>query len=179
MCRVPRDVIVLAPHDPEWARRFEAERALLEPVLAPWLDGGIHHIGSTAIPGIAAKPIIDMMAGVRDLEEARSAFAALRECSYLSTPHRPEEAHHFSKPSPRLSQVTHGLHLTEPGSNLWRERLAFRDALRDDPALAAEYEALKLRLAKQHRHDVAAYTGEKRAFVARVLAGAGIRLRAK
>jgi GrpB-like predicted nucleotidyltransferase (UPF0157 family) len=66
--------IVLVPYNPEWPERFESERALLERVLAPWLEGGIHHIGSTAIPGIAAKPVIDMMAGVRDLEEAsRSA----------------------------------------------------------------------------------------------------------
>ena len=53
--------IVVVPHDPDWRCRFEAERALLERVLAPWLQGGVHHIGSTAIPGIAAKPIIDIM----------------------------------------------------------------------------------------------------------------------
>jgi GrpB-like predicted nucleotidyltransferase (UPF0157 family) len=156
---------------------LRSERALLERVLAPWLDRGIHHIGSTAIPGVAAKPIIDMMAGVRDLEEARAAFDLLREHSCLLAPHRPDEAHHFSKPSLRLSEVTHGLHLTEPGSDLWCERLAFRDALRGDPALVAEYETLKLRLAREHGDDVAAYTGEKRVFVARVLASAGIHLR--
>ena len=58
---------IVVPYDSEWPRRFDEERALLQPVLAPWLEGGIHHIGSTAIPGIAAKPEIDMMAGVRDL----------------------------------------------------------------------------------------------------------------
>ena len=73
-----------------------------------------------------------------------------------------------------MSKLTHGLHLTEPGSDLWRERLAFRDALRADPTLTGEYEALKLRLAEQHREDVGAYTAGKRAFVADVLAGAGI-----
>jgi len=168
------ELIAVVPYDPEWPRRFDSERALLERVLAPWLEGGIHHIGATSIPGLAAKPIIDMMADVRDLEEARSAFDPLREQSYVHTPHRPGVAHHFSKPSPRLSECRYGLHLTEPGSDLWRERLAFRDALRADPALAAEYEALKLRLAQEHREDVAAYTTGKRAFVARVLASAGI-----
>lgn len=54
--------IAVVPYDAEWPGRFETERALFEGVLALWLDGGIHHIGSTAIPGIAAKPIIDMMA---------------------------------------------------------------------------------------------------------------------
>ncbi len=175
LTRYPRPVtderIAVVPYDPGWRRRFEAERALLEHVLARWLDHGIHHIGSTAIPGLAAKPIFDMVAGVRDLEEARAAFEPLSEESYVYAPHRPGIAHHFAKPSPRSSRYS--LHLTEPGSDLWRERLAFRDALRRDHALATEYEALKLRLAQQHRDDVAAYTGGKRAFVAGVLATVG------
>jgi GrpB-like predicted nucleotidyltransferase (UPF0157 family) len=161
--------IAVVPYDLAWPRRFEAERALLEDVLRPWLRGGIHHVGSTAVRGLAAKPIIDMIAGVRDLEEAHAAFGPLAEHEYVYAPHRPTVAHHFSKPSLDLSEVTHGLHLTEAGSDLWRERIAFRDALRADAALAAEYEALKLRLAEQHRNDVAAYTQAKRAFVARVL----------
>jgi GrpB-like predicted nucleotidyltransferase (UPF0157 family) len=64
----------VVPYDPEWPAYFAAERALLDDVLAPWLEGGIHHVGSTAIPGIAAKPMIDMLAGVRDLDAARGAF---------------------------------------------------------------------------------------------------------
>ncbi len=164
----------IVPYDPAWPRRFERERAILERILEPWLEGGIHHIGSTAVPGLAAKPIVDMMAGVGDLEEARAAYAPLREAAYHSTPHRPGIAHHFSKPSPSLGDVTHGLHLTEPGSDLWRERLAFRDALRRDPALVAEYEALKLRLAAEHGAGVGGYTAGKRDLVARVLRDAGL-----
>jgi GrpB-like predicted nucleotidyltransferase (UPF0157 family) len=112
--------------------------------------------------------------GVRDLEEARAAFEPLGKHSYLYAPHRPGITHHFAKPSRRLTEMTHGLHLTEPGSDLWLERLAFRDALRGDPDLAAEYEALKIRLADERRDDVRAYTIGKRAFVARVLASAGL-----
>jgi GrpB-like predicted nucleotidyltransferase (UPF0157 family) len=168
--------VVLVLYDCEWPRRFEAERALLGRVLAPWLESGIHHVGSTAIPGIAAKPVIDMIAGVRDFEEARAAFDPLREQSYVSTPHRPGIAHHFSKPSPLLPDTQYGLHLTEPGSDLWRERLAFRDALRRDPTLAAEYEALKRRLGEEHRADLRAYTAGKRDFLTRVLADHGIQL---
>jgi GrpB-like predicted nucleotidyltransferase (UPF0157 family) len=160
-------------YDPDWARRFEEERTLLRRVLEPWLLGGIHHVGSTAIPGLAAKPIIDMMAGVRDLEEARSAFAALRAHSYVYAPHRPGIAHHFAKTS--TAHTEYGLHLTEPGSDLWRERLAFRDALRADPALASEYERLKVRLAVASADDLGAYTAGKRAFVAGVLARSGLR----
>ena len=158
--------VVLVPYDPEWPRLFEAERMRLERVLEPWLEDGIHHVGSTSIPGIAAKPIVDMIAGVRDFEEARAAYEPLLALGWEHTPHRPGIAHHFSKTS-------FGLHLTEPGSDLWRERLAFRDALRADPSLVADYEAVKLRLAREH-FDTGGYTQAKRGFVAAVLAESGI-----
>jgi len=136
-------------------------------VLTPWLEGGIHHIGATSVPGLQAKPLIDMMAGVGDFEDARAAYEPLLAEGYVHTPHRPGIAHHFSKPG-------YGLHLTEPGSDLWNERLSFRDALRADPELVAEYAALKLRLAQEHPGDIEAYTAGKRAFVGRVLAAAGL-----
>jgi GrpB-like predicted nucleotidyltransferase (UPF0157 family) len=162
--------VSVVPYDPDWPRRFEAERGLLEGVLGPWLDGGVHHVGSTAIPGIAAKPILDMMAGVRDFEEARAAYEPLAALGYVHDTHRPGIAHHFARRS--LDGTTmNGLHLTEPGSDLWRERLVFRDALRADPELAAEYEALKLRLAQGPAED---YTAAKRPFVAEVLARFGL-----
>jgi GrpB-like predicted nucleotidyltransferase (UPF0157 family) len=164
--------VVIVEYDSAWPGRFEAERVLLERVLAPWLEGGIHHVGSTAIPGIAAKPIIDIVAGVRSLDGARLAFEPLAEASYTYSPHRPGIAHHFAKPSPDAPE--YGLHLTQPGSDLWRERLSFRDVLRSDPQLAAEYETLKRRLAHEHPEDIEAYTTAKRVFVARVLATLGL-----
>ena len=160
-------MIRVVPYDAEWPRRFEAERTRLERVLEPWLEGGIHHIGATSVPGLAAKPFIDMMAGVRDFAEARAAYEPLLAEGWEHTPHRPGIAHHFSKPR-------FGLHLTEPGSDLWNERLAFRDALRADPELVSEYAALKLRLAREHPDDIEAYTAGKREFVGRVLARSGI-----
>ena len=167
-------MVALVPYDPDWARSFEAERALLERVLEPWLEGGIEHVGSTAIPGVAAKPIVDMVASVRDLEEAREAYEPLEAAGYVDEPHRPEIAHHFAKPALELDARRLNLHLTEPSSSLWRERLAFRDALRADPSLAAKYEALKLRLAHEHPTDVRTYTDGKRDFVRRVLVDAGV-----
>jgi GrpB-like predicted nucleotidyltransferase (UPF0157 family) len=160
-------LICVVPYDLDWPRRFKAERERLQGVLEPWLQGGIHHIGATSVPGLAAKPIVDMMAGVRDFEEARAAYEPLIAEGWEHTPHRPAIAHHFSKPS-------YGLHLTEPGSDLWNERLAFRNALRGDPELVAEYAALKLRLAEEHPDDIGAYTNGKREFVGRVLARSGL-----
>jgi GrpB-like predicted nucleotidyltransferase (UPF0157 family) len=166
----------VVPYDPEWPRRFEVERRILEEALRAWLDGEIEHIGSTAVPGLAAKPVIDMIAPVRDFEEARAAFEPLGVLGYAYREHRPE-AHAFHKPAPaEWWEVTHGLHLTERGSDIWRERLAFRDALRDDPGLAAEYRDWKSR----HACDAgapSAYAERKTAFVARVLARAGIPLK--
>ena len=161
-----REAIAVLPYDPQWPRVFDRERLLLERVLEPWLDHGVHHIGSTAVPGLAAKPVIDMIAGVRDLEAARSACDGLATIGYELAPHRPDVAHHFAKPG-------FGLHLTEVGSTLWRERLGFRDTLRANPELAAEYEALKLRLARESP-DIQTYTAAKRAFVHRVLTGADV-----
>jgi GrpB-like predicted nucleotidyltransferase (UPF0157 family) len=160
-------VISVVPYDPRWPVRFETEREALEGELEPWLEGGIHHIGATSVPGLAAKPYVDMMAGVRDFEQARAAYQPLLAAGWEHTPHRPGIAHHFSKPG-------FGLHLTEPGSDLWQERLAFRDALRADPQLVEEYATLKLRLAAEHPDDIRAYLDGKREFVGRVLARSGI-----
>ncbi len=168
--------IDVVAYDPDWPGRFADERVLLERVLAPWLCGGVHHIGSTSISGLAAKPIIDMMAGVLRLPDAQPAIAVLSGHDYGHAPHRPD-AYWFYKPAtPNWYQHAYHLHLTEPGSDVWRERLTFRDALRADTALRDEYQALKLRLAGAHGADVAAYTADKREFVARVLAQAGVTL---
>jgi GrpB-like predicted nucleotidyltransferase (UPF0157 family) len=157
--------VVVVPYDPAWPELFAAERVRLERALRPWLESGIHHIGSTAVPGLAAKPIVDMLAGVRDLEQARDAFEPLARLGYAYFSHRPE-AHACRRPG-------YGVHLTVPGSAIWNERLAFRDALRADPALVAEYAAWK------ERHlappgEPGPYTADKRPLVLRVLAEAGI-----
>jgi GrpB-like predicted nucleotidyltransferase (UPF0157 family) len=168
--------ISVVAYDPDWPRRFADERVVLERLLAPWLCGGVHHIGSTSIPGLAAKPIVDMMAGVLRLPEAQPAIALLSQYNYVHAPHRPNAYWFYKPPTPNWYEHAYHLHLTEPGSDVWRERLAFRDALRADPALRDEYQALKLRLAQAHGADVTAYTSDKREFVARVLAGVGVAL---
>jgi GrpB-like predicted nucleotidyltransferase (UPF0157 family) len=126
--------------------------------------------------GLAAKPIIDIIAEVWNLREARAANRPLGECAYVSTPHRPGIAHHFSKPSGRFPEASHHLHLTRPGSDLWVERLTFRDALRNDSKLVAEYTALKVGLAQEHSTDLGAYTAGKRTFVVRVLGESRVQL---
>ena len=166
--------VTVVPYDDGWPGAFEREAVLLRDVLRPWLVGGVEHIGSTAVPGLAAKPILDMLAGVRALAQARDAVARLEALGYRYADHRPHEALWFSKqPSDDYASRTHQLHLTEVGSALWRERLAFRDALRADDGLRDEYQALKQRLADSELDD---YVQRKRPFVARVLRSRGVDL---
>jgi GrpB-like predicted nucleotidyltransferase (UPF0157 family) len=172
--RQPLEPVVVVSHDPHWGTRFAAEREVLERVLQPWLADGVRHIGSTSVPGLAAKPILDMIAGVRDLGQARAAYGPLAELGYVAGTHRPHEAHWFRR-SATGTTLECALHLTEAGSRLWQERLAFRDALRADDALRDEYAALKLQLAAEV-DSLRDYTDRKRAFVARVLSAAGISL---
>jgi len=155
--------IELAPHDPEWAARFEIERAVLAEAIGPWADGGIHHVGSTAVSGLAAKPIIDILVGVRDLETSRVCFDPLANLGYLYAPYLPEEMHWFCKPSP--ARRTHHLHLVPLDAQRFRDELTFRDQLRTDPQLAADYLALKRCLAERHRNDREAYTKAKGPFI--------------
>ena len=159
--------IFLLPYDPSWPRQFEEERAGLTRVLSRWLEGPIEHIGSTAVPGLTAKPVIDIMAGVRDLPSSLDARTALALLEYVYFPYRPEVMHWFCKPSP--VRRTHHLHLVPVQSALWAERLLFRDYLRSSPEAAAEYAALKTALAVEYRFDREAYTNAKGAFVEAIL----------
>lgn len=160
--------IVIEPYDPAWPAMFEAERILLEETLAPWLAGPVEHIGSTAIPGLPAKPIIDIAGPVFDLESSRPAIEAAARLSYYFFPYKPDEFHWFCKPSD--FERTHHLHLIPVGAPLWRERLLFRDYLRAHSDAAAAYAELKFRLAEQHRDDREAYTEAKTEFIKRILA---------
>jgi GrpB-like predicted nucleotidyltransferase (UPF0157 family) len=163
--------VEIVPYDQEWPRTFEAERQLLLDAIGPWLvAGSIEHIGSTAIPGLDAKPVIDIMAGVESLDGSRAALPVLARHQYCYFPYRTEVMHWLCKPSP--ARRTHHLHLAPHGGPLWIERLAFRDYLRTHVDVALEYATLKHRLAAEHRFDREAYTDAKAPFVQRVLENA-------
>jgi len=160
--------ISLVDYDPRWPQVFEEEKALLHPLLAPWLAGPIEHFGSTAVPGLAAKPLIDIMAAVETLDASRDAIAALESLDYCYAPYRPDLMHWFCKPSPSFR--THHLHLVPHDSPMWTARIIFRDRLRGDPEVAAQYLELKQSLAANFEHDREAYTDGKTEFVNRIVA---------
>jgi GrpB-like predicted nucleotidyltransferase (UPF0157 family) len=163
--------IEIMRYDPAWPGQFRAAASRLTELLGPWLAAPVEHIGSTSVPGLAAKPSIDMMAGVHDLHSAADAIPVLASHGYIHGQHRPATL--WFRKARTDSDLELGLHLTEPGSSLWRERLAFRDALRTDPLLASQYQELKERLAVSSA-DLAAYTAGKREFVVQVLARSGV-----
>jgi GrpB-like predicted nucleotidyltransferase (UPF0157 family) len=156
------------PYDSAWPERFAQERDLLAQAIAPFLDGGIHHVGSTAVPGLASKPTIDIMAGVQGLEESRGCFAPLEALGYCYAPYRPDEMHWFCKPD--LTRRTHHLHLVPSDSRRFRATIAFRDHLRAHPNVAREYEVLKRELAARYADDRDAYTAAKADFILGVVA---------
>jgi GrpB-like predicted nucleotidyltransferase (UPF0157 family) len=164
---VPPPPVIIAPYDSRWPSMFDTERALIEHRIADYIVGGIEHIGSTAVPDLPAKPVIDIMAGVRSLEASRAAIAMLASLGYCYFPYKPDVMHWFCKPSDEIR--THHLHLVPFESRLWHERLRFRDHLRAHADARSAYAALKMQLAERYRNDRERYTDEKTSFVESIL----------
>ncbi len=155
--------ITVVPYNPRWPAAFEAEAAQLSAVLRGNLLR-IFHIGSTSVPGLAAKPIIDIMPVVRDISAVDVQTAQFAALGY-------EALGEFGIAGRRYFRKgggnrTHHVHMFAGGDvqNILRH-LAFRDYLRSHPAACAEYAALKTALAAKHPHDIDAYCGGKDAFV--------------
>ncbi len=164
---VPEQPVHVVPYDASWPSRFEQERAILDRTIGSWIVGTIEHVGSTAVPGVPAKPVIDIMVGVESLEASRDTIPVLAKIEYCYFPYRADLMHWFCKPSPSFR--THHLHLIPFRNRLWIERLAFRDYLRSHAEVAVEYAELKQRLAEQYRFDREAYTEAKTPFVERIV----------
>ena len=164
--------IKLHAYDPAWRAAFTAERERLIALLpSTFLE--VQHIGSTAVPGLAAKPIIDILAGVESMAETESLTERVCHCGYTTS------AEFNATLNGRLwfmrwanGHRTHHLHVVVHESELWHEHLNFREALRSRPNLAARYVALKSELAQQHSTDREAYTNAKAEFVRIVLGSA-------
>lgn len=155
----------LVPHDPAWPLAFAAERGRLLSVL-PGRFAAIEHIGSTAVPGLAAKPIVDLLAGVGSMAAAEAVTGPLLAAGYGTS-----AAFNATLADRRWfmrwadGRRTHHLHVVVHGGEAWRERIDFRDALRSDPSLAARYARLKHELAAAFATDREAYTVAKGEFV--------------
>lgn len=163
--------IEIKDYDPAWPIRFAEQRDRLAELLAPWLAAPIEHVGSTSVPGLRAKPIVDILAPVTSLTARDAMIDALSADGWLYWPDDPNGAERLWFLRPKPEQRTHHLQVVEHGGPKARAVLAFRDALRADPALARAYEDLKSRLARKHPEDREAYTQAKADFVALVVEG--------
>jgi GrpB-like predicted nucleotidyltransferase (UPF0157 family) len=162
-------VVEIEPPDPTWASLARDLVAALQRRLHPWLGGAIEHIGSTAVPGLPAKPVVDLMAPVTVLAACPAADPVLARAGWQLVPPELDE-----RPWRRFYVLPEGdrrlahLHLVEGTHPRWRDTITFRDALRAEPELAAAYAAVKRIAAEAHRDDREAYTTAKSAFVEQV-----------
>jgi GrpB-like predicted nucleotidyltransferase (UPF0157 family) len=155
------EAVEVAPYDPAWPAAYQAEEACLRAALGDRVLA-IHHIGSTAVPGLDAKPIIDILVTVRRLEEAVACIAPLRKLGYAFVDYpQNRDRRFFRKGKPR----SHHLHIVEQDSSDLADKLAFRDALRADAELRQAYADLKAQLATRYKDDRATYSERKTAFV--------------
>jgi GrpB-like predicted nucleotidyltransferase (UPF0157 family) len=175
--RVTQEDVAIVPYDPDWPEQFRLEEAHLRSCFGSDLVTRIEHFGSTAVPGLAAKPIIDILVEVTSLEATRTRIVPVLEAQgyeYFWRPTRGEQGEPFYawfvKRHPISRARTHHVHMVEKQFVDHWERLLFRDYLVQHPDVAREYDVLKRQLAAAHPKDRIAYTRGKGEFIERVTA---------
>jgi GrpB-like predicted nucleotidyltransferase (UPF0157 family) len=161
-----REEVLIVPYNPQWQKLFEKEAAFLRSRLPPSMVIRIEHFGSTAIYGLVAKPVIDVLVQVSSLEETRERIVPLLESEgydyFWRTDVSPAYAWFIKRDSE--GKRTHHIHMVEADSRLW-ERIYFRDYLREFPDEANRYAELKQSLSEKYSHDRVAYTEGKAGYV--------------
>lgn len=160
------DRVELVDHDPSWAELFEAEKGRISAIF----DGravAIEHVGSTSVPDLCAKPIVDVLVGLRELELSDADVESMRSLGYEYLGEYGLPGRLFFRKEPR----THHVHVVAHGGEHWERQLMFRDALRSDAEERQRYDEFKRRLAAEgHPRDV--YTELKTPFIREVEARA-------
>jgi len=160
--------VIIVNYDPNWPTLYEKEKdhileAIGHKVLA------IEHMGSTAVPGLGAKPIIDIMAGVGGKGDADECLLPLQKIGYTDVTPEPDNSEWFYCLGKGAHSVGYHLHLVKFPSDRWNRQLFFRDYLRSHPVVAKEYFMLKKKLSKKYGIDRVGYTEAKTAFIEKVI----------
>ena len=163
--------VVVVDYDPQWARDFEALRARIWPVVADFAVT-MEHVGSTSVPGLSAKPILDIDLIVRSPEEVLLAIERLATIGYTHRGNLGIEGREAFRAG--VDRPAHNLYVCREDSAALRDHLTFRDYLRGHPDTAQAYAELKESLAREFPNDVDSYAQAKTDFVTGVLATAGI-----
>lgn len=162
-------VVIIADPDPRWPEMFAQEEARIREALPRSLVTGVEHVGSTAVPDLAAKPIIDILVGVTSLKDGEQAAPLLTAIGYEDRGEFGIPGRLFFEKRENGTVRTHHLHMAEPGGEFWTDELLFRDYLRVHPDEARRYEQLKRDMARQHRFERTEYTASKSEYILSVL----------
>jgi len=169
MIGLKKGTVKLVPHNPKWSELFEQEKQLLKNTFGDIIIA-VEHIRSTTIPGIPAKPIIDMNIGVESLEIAWEMKEKFEKLGYVHRPFVPGHTKEKLKwqelyiKGPEAKH-THYAHVTVYGNNYWKNNLLFRNYIRKNPARAKQYTELKKELAEKYADDRGTYTKNKEQFI--------------
>ncbi|RSL35421.1 GrpB family protein [Salibacterium salarium] len=172
-----KPIVNISDYNPNWEKEFEYEKKRILDVLGDKVVG-IEHIGSTSIKGLEAKPIIDIIVGVQDLDEVSNFVSPLSEIEYEYVPKFEFKDRKFFRKG-LWGQGTCHLHLCEFNSSEWIEKLLFRDYLRLHPEVAKEYASLKKELATKYKFDRQTYTKKKEPFIKTIIEKAGKEIHTK
>ncbi len=156
--------VEVVPHDPNWQTAFEAESQLVAAALGTNLVV-IHHIGSTAIPGIHAKPIIDLLVEVRNIQQVDASQFAMEALGYEGLGEFGIPGRRYFRKENSQKVRTHHVHIFEENSPHVVRHLAFRDFMKSHPKEAQQYSDLKRGLAQAHPDNIEAYMDGKEAFI--------------
>ena len=169
-----RGTVRLEPYNPEWQKLFEVEKSALKKVLGDKFLSA-EHVGSTAIPGIKAKPILDLMLAIEDLENWEWIKEPLAKLGYeFRRDFIKDQGHILFVKGPEENR-THYLKISQLNSDFWTEHILFRDYLNNNPQYREEYQKLKEKLSDAHTGNREPYTKGKEEFVREILKLAGFK----
>lgn len=168
MIGLKEGTVRLLPHNIKWSQSFEKEKKILSKVLND-LVIDIQHIGSTSIPGILAKPIIDIAIGIKSMKDSKKFIPLLESLEYEYVPKFGSlNLHTFFAKGPDKKR-THYVHLLKYNGKIWQNDLLFKDFLTKDKNRAKQYEKLKRDLAKNYADNRKKYTSSKNEFIVKIL----------
>lgn len=162
-----RGTVTVEPYNPAWALEFENEKKQLLQTFGDRIIG-VEHIGSTAVPQLAAKPIIDMLAAVKSFDDIHVFIEGLQQLGYEYMLERMTPTRKFFPKGPQNKRTHHLNIVLINDHDQWTKPLAFRDYLRNHKTERQEYAKLKINLAKQYANDRALYTKSKDKFIVRI-----------